>query len=77
LTPVEVLPLIHGLAGIQRATRVEPGRTPDVIATVYQLIDRGRSAEYASKASALAAEMSALKVRITGPSPCYAFAPRH
>jgi hypothetical protein len=72
-TPPEIVPLLGALSQIQRATRVERGRTPDVIATVYQLIDRGRAGEYLDIATAAARRIEGVSVRITGPSPCYAF----
>lgn len=74
-TPSDIVPLLAALGTLQHGTRVEPGRTPGVIATVYQLIDRGRSAEYRDIAAAAAGELRGLSVRISGPSPCYAFAP--
>jgi Gas vesicle synthesis protein GvpL/GvpF len=72
--PSEIEPLLKALRTLQRATRVEPGTTDGVIATVYQLIDRGRSAEYGEIAAAAAGELQGLAVRISGPGPCYAFA---
>jgi hypothetical protein len=71
--PAEVAPLLSALERLQRATRVEAGATPGVIATVYQLVDRGSSDEYHEVVRAAAAA-SSVSVRVSGPSPCYAFA---
>ena len=72
--PPEIAPLLERLRPVQRAMRVERGHAPAVVATVYHLIDRGRSAEYVDAANAAGCEMSELSLRITGPAPCYAFA---
>jgi hypothetical protein len=52
---------------------VEPGKAPGVIATVYQLIDRGTSAQYEDAVKAAAGAMPELSIRVSGPAPCYAF----
>lgn len=71
--PREVLPLLDALKRWQRATRVEAGRSAGVVATVYQLIDRGSSAEYEAGVKAAARALPGLSIRVTGPAPCYAF----
>lgn len=71
--PREVLPLLDALKRWQRATRVEAGRSAGVVATVYQLIDRGSSAEYEAVVKAAARALPGLSIRVTGPAPCYAF----
>ncbi len=73
-SPPEIAPLLQALKHIQRATRIEAGRRPGVVATIYQLIDRGAAVTYRETAAQAGADMSTLTVRITGPSPCYAFA---
>jgi hypothetical protein len=72
-TPRELLPLLEALAPIIRATRVEPARTPGLVATIYHLIDRGASGEYRQRARRAAASLPDLRLRISGPAPCYAF----
>ena len=62
-----------GTRPLARETRVEPGKASGVIATVYQLIDRGTSAEYAAAVKAVAGARPDLSIRVTGPAPCYAF----
>jgi len=71
--PREVLPLLEALKPWPRATRVEAGRSPGVVATVYQLIDRGSSAEYEAAVKSAAGALPGLSIRVTGPAPCYAF----
>jgi len=71
--PPRIAPLLAALEPLARDTRVEPGRAPGIIATVYQLIDRGTSAEYERAVKAAADGMPALSIRVTGPAPCYAF----
>jgi hypothetical protein len=71
--PAEVAPLLKAVERLQRATRVEAGTAAGVIATMYQLIERGSSDEYREVVRAAAAALT-VSVRISGPSPCYAFA---
>jgi hypothetical protein len=73
-TPPEIAPLLRALKPIQRATRVEAGRHSGVVATVYHLIDRGTDGTYRDAVASAAADLPTLIVRVTGPSPCYAFA---
>jgi hypothetical protein len=72
-TPSAIAPLIDALKPLQRATRIEASTTAGVIATAYQLIDRGSSDRYVERVQAVAKELTDLTVRISGPSPCYAF----
>ena len=72
--PEEITQVIDALRGLQRATRVEAGRTAGVVATVYQLIDRGTSEEYVRAVREIGLASPHLSIRVTGPSPCYAFA---
>ena len=73
-TPPEVTSILGALNDLQRATRIESGRDPAVVATVYQLIDRGASAMYCRRVEEAAALMPDLTLRVSGPSPPYAFA---
>jgi hypothetical protein len=72
--PGAIAPLLDALKPLPRTTRVEASKTTGVIATVYQLIDRGSSAEYLTRAHDAARALPHLSVRISGPGPCYAFA---
>jgi hypothetical protein len=72
--PPAIAPLLDALKPFQRMTRVERGRHPDVVATVYQLIERGSAEAYRQAAADASAKLPALTVRISGPSPAYAFA---
>jgi hypothetical protein len=72
--PREIVPLLEALSGVQRATKVEASRTPGLVATVYQLIDRGASGAYVTQANAAAGLLEGHSLRISGPAPCYAFA---
>ena len=73
-TPSQIAPLLDALKPLQRATRVETAKTAGLIATVYQLIDRGSSDDYATRVENVARLLHGLTVRISGPGPCYAFA---
>ena len=72
-TPPELVPLLDALKSLQHATRVEAGRHPELVATVYQLIDRGRAHEYRAAVEGVRGSLAGRTVRVTGPSPCYAF----
>lgn len=72
-TPREIVPLLDAMESHVRARRVEPGRAPGLVATVYHLVDRGTSAEYAAALHAAARAMPELVIRASGPAPCYAF----
>jgi hypothetical protein len=71
--PAEIAPLLAVTAHLARGTRVERPTTSGMIATVYQLVDRGASDAYRA-AVATAPDVDRLSVHVTGPSPCYAFA---
>jgi Gas vesicle synthesis protein GvpL/GvpF len=73
-TPPELAPLLTAVRGLQHATRIEPGRHSRVVATVYQLIDRGSSDGYRHRVEVAAATLADLTVRVSGPAPAYAFA---
>lgn len=68
-TPRELAPLLNALKPLVRATKVEAGRQEGLLATVYQLVDRGTADAYASTANGV----PAMHLRISGPSPAYAF----
>lgn len=72
--PPEIAPLLEALKPLQRVTRVERGRHANVLATVYQLIDKGSAEVYWRAAEDAAATRPSLTIRISGPSPAYAFA---
>lgn len=75
--PPEIVPLLDALGPLVRSTRIEPGRTPGVVATVYHLIECGSADAYRARIADVqsrSARLSALVIRIAGPSPCYAFA---
>ena len=72
--PPEVGPLLDALRDLQRATRVERGQHRDVVATIYQLIDRGSHETYRERIRSVADREANLTVRVSGPSPAYAFA---
>jgi hypothetical protein len=63
--------LIEGLKPLQRATLVEAGLHPRVVATIYQLIDSGSSGSYRDAANHAAALLPDLTVRVSGPFPAY------
>lgn len=76
----EIAPLRAALAPLVRAERVErhsPGGAgaASPAASVYHLVDRGRSAEYRAIVASLASEMAPLRTSVTGPWPPYAYAP--
>jgi len=72
--PTEVTPLLDAFRDLQRATRVERGQHRDVVATIYQLIDRGGCETYRERVIAAAEGLPSLTLRVSGPSPAYAFA---
>jgi Gas vesicle synthesis protein GvpL/GvpF len=61
------------LQAFQRAVRVELHRHPELIATIYHLVDRGTADVY-RRAVEDAARQERLNIRISGPLPAYAFA---
>jgi len=71
--PPEIAPLLDALRDLARATRIESG-SGDLVATVYQLIDRGAGNEFSTRVAAAAGRMPTLTLRVSGPAPPYAFA---
>lgn len=75
-TVPELRMLRRRLAPLVRAERVERHDAPPLLATVYHLVDRGRSAEYlATLDRAVAAPGHRVRVRASGPWPAYGFVP--
>jgi len=71
--PLKLQRFAEALAHFERAVRAESGAKPGVV-TMYHLIDRGASAEYIEAANRVARDLSELTLRVSGPSPAYAFA---
>jgi hypothetical protein len=61
------------VAGLVRAERVERGSGP-LVATVYHLVERGRTRAYASAVRRVASRIAPIRVTVSGPWPPYAFA---
>lgn len=74
VVPPALAALLDPLRPLTRATRTERGRGADVVATVYHLIDRQSDDAYRRAVHLAAGNTPSLTVRITGPSPAYAFA---
>jgi hypothetical protein len=70
--PEHVHRALDAVRSIVREARFEPARHAAVLGTVYHLIDRGTSPVYRDRLTA-AADAGAVTLRITGPSPAYAF----
>lgn len=73
-SPPELAPLLDALKPLQRATRVQASRHPGVIATVYQLVERGSGEQYRTAAEAAASQLHGITIRVSGPAPASAFA---
>jgi hypothetical protein len=73
--PAPLIRVLDAVRDLARATEVEPGRR-GLIGTVYHLIDRGGGEEYRRRLAVLASEQPGLALRVSGPSPAYAFAMR-
>jgi Gas vesicle synthesis protein GvpL/GvpF len=71
--PRETHELTAAVAALVRAEHSERGRVPGMVATVYHLIDRGRSEDYRAAMGAGARLKPELSVIISGPAPAYAF----
>jgi hypothetical protein len=72
--PAPVKDLIALVRPFVRAERVEAGHER-VHATVYHLIDRGRSSEYRGAVQSLLVADESRTIRVTGPWPPFAFTP--
>jgi hypothetical protein len=71
----ELEPLRPRLDALVAAERVELRATPPLRASVYHLIERGRSAEYRDAVEGNLDLVAGVTVRVSGPWPPYAFAP--
>ncbi len=69
----ELDPLRTALAALVRAERTERHSEPGLLASVYHLIDKGSSAEYARIADKT--RLEGLRVLVSGPWPAWSFAP--
>lgn len=71
----ELEPLRPRLDALVTAERVELRATPPFRASVYHLIERGRSAEYRDAVEANSDLVAGVRLRVSGPWAPYAFAP--
>jgi hypothetical protein len=71
----ELAQLRARLDGFVRAERVEPRDATPLRASVYHLIERGRSAAYREAVETNAALVAGVRLRVSGPFPPYAFVP--
>lgn len=71
----ELAPLRARLDDLVRAERVEPRSAPPLRASVYHLIDRGRSAAYRAAVETSVAQLLGVRLRVSGPFAPYAFVP--
>jgi Gas vesicle synthesis protein GvpL/GvpF len=71
----ELEPLRPRLDALVTAERIELRATPPLRASVYHLIERGRSAEYREAVEANRELVAGARVRVSGPWAPYAFAP--
>jgi gas vesicle protein GvpL/GvpF len=69
----EIQPFVDRLKPFLRATRVESAARTGIV-TVYHLIDRGVGTEYRGAVTRAEVDLPELGIRISGPSPAYAFA---
>jgi Gas vesicle synthesis protein GvpL/GvpF len=69
----ELAPLRAALSDLVRAERLEPHAEPGLLASVYHLIDRGRSPEYLRAVEAVRIEP--LRLSVSGPWPAWSFTP--
>ena len=71
----ELEPLRPRLDALVTAERVELRTTPPLRASVYHLIERGRSAEYRDAVESNLDLVAGVRLRVSGPWAPYAFAP--
>ena len=71
--PVEIEGLLAALEPLPRATTIERGTHEAIVATIYQLIDRGQSPPYRDRVERYLATRPDLTIRVSGPSPAFAF----
>jgi hypothetical protein len=72
--PPELLAIAAAGRALQRDVRIEAAEEPGMIGSVYHLIDRGRADQYRALIEEAARGMAQVRVRVSGPSPAYAFA---
>jgi hypothetical protein len=72
--PAELLPLVDATRALRRAMRIERGRHDAMVATIYELVDRGASDAYRDLVRAAAGLRPQLTIHVSGPAPAYAFA---
>lgn len=63
------------LAGLVRAERIEPSRTPPLLGSVYHLVDRDQRRAYQRALRSVTCQLADLRVVPSGPWTPYAFAP--
>jgi hypothetical protein len=73
--PEEARAVTRAVAALTRGERSQRGSVAGVLATVYHLIDRGRSADYRAKIAEAGTLRQGVSVIVNGPAPAYAFAP--
>jgi hypothetical protein len=71
----ELARLRRTLAGLVRAERIEPSRTPPLLGSVYHLVDRGQRRAYQRALRSVTCQLADLRVVHSGPWTPYAFAP--
>jgi hypothetical protein len=71
----EIEPLRPALAAWIRAERAERHSTPPLVASVYHLVERGRSPEYLAALRGAVRRLVGIRVRASGPWAPYGFAP--
>jgi hypothetical protein len=70
-----VAQLRAGLGGLIHEERVEPSQAPPLLASVYHLVERGRSRAYRRAVREVACRLDDVRVISSGPWAPYAFAP--
>lgn len=71
----EIDPIRPAVAAFVRAERAERHQSPPLVASVYHLVDRGRSAAYRAALRRAARAAGGVRLHVSGPWPPYAFAP--
>jgi hypothetical protein len=71
----EIEPLRAALAKLIVAERAERHDRPPLLASVYHLVERGRSRAYRRAVSTACSRLAGIGLSISGPWPPYAFAP--
>jgi hypothetical protein len=71
----EIDPIRPAVTAFVRAERAERHQSPPLLASVYHLVDRGRSPAYRAALRRAAPAADGVRLRVSGPWPPYAFAP--